>query len=42
MSEWPYGHDKVWDTFTQKWWCVCEGWTSDSMETFEQHQQTAG
>lgn len=34
-------HERVWDTFTQKWWCVCEGWTSDSMESFEQHAALA-
>ena len=36
-ADWPHGHDKVWDSFTQKWWCVCERWTSDSAETYEQH-----
>lgn len=37
MTTWAYGHEKVWDTFTEKVWCVCEQWTSESVETFEQH-----
>jgi N6-adenosine-specific RNA methylase IME4 len=30
-------HARVWDNFTEMWWCVCEGWTSDSVDTFAKH-----